>query len=133
MKYLGQAKLLNTENKFSRIKPVNLISRTQIVCLVRGQIVFLMETHEFVIVSESHQILHSMPFHLGYSYNKNDQAKLKEISKIKHENYVVESEVATLNRKVQQIEEDLEKSEERSGSATAKLLEATQSADENNR
>ena len=44
-----------------------------------------------------------------------------------------ESEVATQNRKVQQIEEDLEKSEERSTSAQAKLLEATQSADENNR
>ena len=44
-----------------------------------------------------------------------------------------ESEVATLNRKVQQIEEDLEKSEERSTSAQQKLLEATQSADENNR
>lgn len=44
-----------------------------------------------------------------------------------------ESEVATLNRKVQQIEEDLEKSEERSGTAQQKLLEATQSADENNR
>lgn len=44
-----------------------------------------------------------------------------------------ESEVASLNRKVQQLEEDLEKSEERSGNALAKLLEATQSADENNR
>lgn len=44
-----------------------------------------------------------------------------------------ESEVATLNRKVQQIEEDLEKSEERSTTAQQKLLEATQSADENNR
>lgn len=44
-----------------------------------------------------------------------------------------ESEVAALNRKVQQVEEDLEKSEERSGNALAKLLEATQAADENNR
>lgn len=44
-----------------------------------------------------------------------------------------ESEVATLNRKVQTIEEDLEKSEERSNSATQKLLEATTAADENNR
>jgi chromosome segregation ATPase len=44
-----------------------------------------------------------------------------------------ESEVASLNRKTQQIEEDLEKSEERSGNALQKLLEATQAADENNR
>lgn len=44
-----------------------------------------------------------------------------------------EAEVAALNRKVQQIEEDLEKSEERSGTAQQKLLEAQQSADENNR
>lgn len=44
-----------------------------------------------------------------------------------------ESEVATQNRKVQQIEEDLEKSEERATIAQQKLLEATQSADENNR
>lgn len=41
-----------------------------------------------------------------------------------------ESEVAALNRKVQQIEEDLEKSEERLGTATTKLTEASQAADE---
>lgn len=44
-----------------------------------------------------------------------------------------EADVAAMNRKVQQIEEDLEKSEERSGTAQQKLLEAQQSADENNR
>lgn len=44
-----------------------------------------------------------------------------------------EANVAALTRKVQQVEEDLEKSEERSGAALSKLLEATQSADENNR
>ena len=44
-----------------------------------------------------------------------------------------ESEVAALNRKVQMIEEDLERSEERSGTATTKLAEASQAADEANR
>jgi len=38
--------------------------------------------------------------------------------------------MATLNRKVQQIEEDLERSEERSITAQQKLKEASESADE---
>lgn len=41
-----------------------------------------------------------------------------------------ETEVAALNRKVQMIEEDLERSEERSGQAQSKLAEASQAADE---
>lgn len=38
--------------------------------------------------------------------------------------------MAALNRKVQMIEEDLERSEERSGQAQSKLAEASQAADE---
>lgn len=41
-----------------------------------------------------------------------------------------ESEVASLNRKVQEVEENLEKSEERSLTAQTKLAEASQAADE---
>lgn len=44
-----------------------------------------------------------------------------------------ESEVAALNRKVQMIEEDLERSEERSQAAASKLAEASQAADESQR
>lgn len=44
-----------------------------------------------------------------------------------------ESEVASLNRKVQEIEENLEKSEERSLTAQTKLAEASQAADESQR
>ncbi|KAL6427203.1 hypothetical protein ACFW04_008668 [Cataglyphis niger] len=41
-----------------------------------------------------------------------------------------ESEVAALNRRIQLLEEDLERSEERLATATAKLAEASQAADE---
>lgn len=41
--------------------------------------------------------------------------------------------MASLNRKVQTIEEDLERSEERLGTATTKLAEASQAADESSR
>jgi hypothetical protein len=44
-----------------------------------------------------------------------------------------ESEMAALNRKVQLIEEDLERSEERSGTALTKLHEASEAADEASR
>lgn len=44
-----------------------------------------------------------------------------------------ESEVAALNRRIQLLEEDLERSEERLASATAKLSEASQAADESER
>lgn len=44
-----------------------------------------------------------------------------------------ESEVAALNRKVQLIEEDLERSEERLTTAQTKLAEASQAADESTR
>lgn len=44
-----------------------------------------------------------------------------------------ESEVAALNRRIQLLEEDLERSEERLATATAKLAEASQAADESER
>ncbi|XP_058447240.1 uncharacterized protein LOC131427772 isoform X12 [Malaya genurostris] len=44
-----------------------------------------------------------------------------------------ESEVAALNRRIQLLEEDLERSEERLASATAKLSEASAAADESER
>lgn len=47
--------------------------------------------------------------------------------------FQAESEVAALNRRIQLLEEDLERSEERLGSATAKLSEASQAADESER
>jgi len=44
-----------------------------------------------------------------------------------------ESEVAALNRRIQLLEEDLERSEERLATPTAKLAEASQAADESER
>ena len=44
-----------------------------------------------------------------------------------------EGDVAALNRRIQLIEEDLERSEERLKVATAKLEEASQAADESER
>lgn len=44
-----------------------------------------------------------------------------------------ESEVAALNRRIQLLEEDLERSEERLATATAKLAEASAAADESER
>ena len=41
--------------------------------------------------------------------------------------------MAALNRRIQLIEEDLERSEERLGTATTKLAEATHAADESER
>lgn len=41
--------------------------------------------------------------------------------------------MAALNRRVQLLEEDLERSEERLGTATTKLAEASHSADESER
>lgn len=59
---------------------------------------------------------------------------------VKHELNVVffvlfqaESEVAALNRRIQLLEEDLERSEERLATATAKLAEASAAADESER
>lgn len=48
-------------------------------------------------------------------------------------NVQAESEVAALNRRIQLLEEDLERSEERLASATAKLSEASAAADESER
>lgn len=47
--------------------------------------------------------------------------------------FQAESEVAALNRRIQLLEEDLERSEERLATATAKLAEASQAADESER
>lgn len=47
--------------------------------------------------------------------------------------FQAESEVAALNRRIQLLEEDLERSEERLSTATAKLAEASAAADESER
>lgn len=47
--------------------------------------------------------------------------------------FQAEGEVAALNRRIQLIEEDLERSEERLKIATQKLEEASQAADESER
>lgn len=47
--------------------------------------------------------------------------------------FQAEAEVAALNRRIQLLEEDLERSEERLGTATTKLAEASHSADESER
>lgn len=47
--------------------------------------------------------------------------------------FQAESEVAALNRRIQLLEEDLERSEERLASASAKLSEASAAADESER
>jgi hypothetical protein len=44
-----------------------------------------------------------------------------------------EGEVAALNRRIQLLEEDLERSEERLATATQKLSEASHAADESER
>lgn len=55
---------------------------------------------------------------------------------LSHVKYILlqaESEVAALNRRIQLLEEDLERSEERLATATAKLAEASAAADESER
>ena len=47
--------------------------------------------------------------------------------------FQAEGEVAALNRRIQLLEEDLERSEERLNTATTKLAEASQAADESER
>lgn len=64
---------------------------------------------------------------------KKDQKLTEYVDKWWFFAFQAESEVAALNRKVQQIEEDLEKSEERLNTATTKLTEASQAADESSR
>ncbi|KAG0701378.1 Tropomyosin [Chionoecetes opilio] len=49
------------------------------------------------------------------------------------EGNIAEGEVAALNRRIQLLEEDLERSEERLNTATTKLAEASQAADESER
>ena len=47
--------------------------------------------------------------------------------------FQAEGEVAALNRRIQLLEEDLERSEERLSTATQKLAEASHAADESER
>ena len=47
--------------------------------------------------------------------------------------FQAEGEVAALNRRIQLLEEDLERSEERLATATQKLAEASHAADESER
>ena len=58
-------------------------------------------------------------------------------SNIKHKLIIslfqAEGEVAALNRRIQLLEEDLERSEERLATATQKLAEASHAADESER
>ncbi|KAK7073368.1 Tropomyosin [Halocaridina rubra] len=72
---------------------------------------------------------------------KEDTERLKdeneEISRKLHieiqRREAAEGEVAALNRRIQLLEEDLERSEERLNTATTKLAEASQAADESER
>merc|ERR1719369_2250262 len=57
-------------------------------------------------------------------------AKLEEKDKMLQ---TAEGEVAALNRRIQLIEEDLERSEDRLNTCTTKLAEASHSADESER
>ena len=61
--------------------------------------------------------------------------KFKKIvnNNIVHILFQAEGEVAALNRRIQLLEEDLERSEERLATATQKLAEASHAADESER
>lgn len=65
-----------------------------------------------------------------YRHSISDDARMTKVL-----NWLLqaESEVAALNRRIQLLEEDLERSEERLATATAKLAEASQAADESER
>lgn len=61
---------------------------------------------------------------------------LEDLFSVKYKKNILlqaESEVAALNRRIQLLEEDLERSEERLATATAKLAEASAAADESER
>ena len=67
--------------------------------------------------------------------NPVDSYKFKKIgyNNIVHILFQAEGEVAALNRRIQLLEEDLERSEERLATATQKLAEASHAADESER
>ena len=67
--------------------------------------------------------------------NPVDCYKSKKIvnNNIVHISFQAEGEVAALNRRIQLLEEDLERSEERLATATQKLAEASHAADESER
>ena len=60
-------------------------------------------------------------------------SKLKFKHKLMYFFLQAEGEVAALNRRIQLLEEDLERSEERLATATQKLAEASHAADESER
>ena len=60
-------------------------------------------------------------------------SKLKFKQKLMYFFLQAEGEVAALNRRIQLLEEDLERSEERLATATQKLAEASHAADESER
>ena len=60
-------------------------------------------------------------------------SKLKFKQKLMYFCLQAEGEVAALNRRIQLLEEDLERSEERLATATQKLAEASHAADESER
>ena len=74
-------------------------------------------------------------FHFYRIYTNNSTITSKKFTKfwIFFVCFQAESEVAALNRRIQLLEEDLERSEERLATATAKLAEASQAADESER
>merc|ERR1711974_263574 len=66
-----------------------------------------------------------------YKEESEDMARKLQVEICRRQN--AEGEVAALNRRIQLLEEDLERSEERLNTATTKLAEASQAADESER
>ncbi|CAG0882724.1 unnamed protein product [Darwinula stevensoni] len=66
-----------------------------------------------------------------YRDDYDEATRLLQVEKLRREE--AEAEVAALNRRIQLLEEDLERSEERLGTCTTKLAEASQAADESER
>jgi len=66
-----------------------------------------------------------------YKEESEDMARKLQVEIMRREE--AEGEVAALNRRIQLLEEDLERSEERLATATQKLAEASHAADESER
>merc|ERR1712121_607168 len=66
-----------------------------------------------------------------YKEESEDMARKLRVEIMRREE--AEGEVAALNRRIQLLEEDLERSEERLATATQKLAEASHAADESER
>merc|ERR1712072_1299662 len=66
-----------------------------------------------------------------YKEESEDMARKLQVEICRREE--AEGEVAALNRRIQLLEEDLERSEERLATATQKLAEASHAADESER